>query len=316
MFNAPPDRTTEVFAQLPATLRAQDRHSRWASERFVDAGMHSFLEGPSFDLSGHLMLVDIAHGRIFGISPEGQFSVRAQYDGEPNGLKIHRDGSIYIADHHHGIMRLAPGAATPELICKGPRGGHFLGVNDLFFARNGDLYFTDQGDSDLLAPTGRVYRLRGDGTLDLLMQGLPSPNGLVLSPDERTLFIAVTKANAIWRTPLRADGSVGRVGLFVQLSGSAGGGPDGLAMDEEGNLAVAHPLMGAVWLFSPSGEPLLRVRSCAGAATTNIAYGGADRRTLYITESHTGSVLRCPMDVAGKTMFSHSASSAGVSLEP
>lgn len=306
MFNAPPEQATEVFASLPDSLRVAERPSRWAVARHADAAMHSFLEGPSFDRAGNLYTVDIAHGRILRISPKGEFSLVAQYDGEPNGLKIHRDGTLYIADHRHGILRLRPGGATPEPVCKGPAdGGSFLGVNDLFFARNGDLYFTDQGFSDLVQPTGRVFRLRAGGALELLLSGLPSPNGLVLTADEKALLVAVTKANAVWRVPLYPDGALGRVGLFIQMSGSAGGGPDGLAMDEAGNLAVAHPLMGAVWLFSPMGEPLLRVRSCSGAATTNLAYGGVDRKSLYITESHTGTVLRCPMPVAGREMYSH-----------
>ena len=70
---------------------------------------------------------------------------------------------------------------------------------------------------------------------------------------------------------------------FIQLSGGLSG-PDGMAMDEQGNLAVVHAGFGTVWHFSPQGEPLARIRSCAGIRTTNIAYGGPDRRTLYITE--------------------------------
>jgi gluconolactonase len=104
--------------------------------------------------------------------------------------------------------------------------------------------------------------------------------------------------------PLLADGSTTKVGLFIQLSGGLAG-PDGLALDEQGNLAVAHAGLGTVWLFDPLGQPLYRVRSCAGLMTTNLAYGGADRRGLYITESETGSILRATMPVAGKTMFSH-----------
>ena len=94
-----------------------------------------------------------------------------------------------------------------------------------------------------------------------------------------------------------------RVGLFIQMSG--GIGPDGMAMDAEGNLAVAHARAGTVWLFSPIGEPVVRVRSPAGLATTNIAYGGGDGRTLYIVESETGSILTARMPVPGRPMYSH-----------
>jgi len=98
------------------------------------------------------------------------------------------------------------------------------------------------------------------------------------------------------------DGTVAKVGTFIQLSG--GGGPDGLAIDEAGNLAVAHIGIGAVWLFSETGEPMLRVQSTLGRHTTNMAYGGPDRRSLFITESATGTILRAEMPVAGRIMFS------------
>jgi gluconolactonase len=92
----------------------------------------------------------------------------------------------------------------------------------------------------------------------------------------------------------------------VQLSGGPGG-PDGLALDEAGNLAVAHFGLGCVWVFSPHGEPLYRVNSCRGRLTTNIAYGGADQRIMFITESESGCILRAEMPEPGRPMYSHQA---------
>ena len=91
---------------------------------------------------------------------------------------------------------------------------------------------------------------------------------------------------------------------FIQLSGSTAG-PDGLALDEEGNLAVVHAQAGTVWVFSRIGEPLYRIRSCTGLRTTNVAYGGVDRRTLYITEADQGAILRVTLPQPGKLMYSH-----------
>lgn len=307
MYGAPPELMAEVFAELPAEFRAASQPSRWAVERHADPFMHSFLEGPSFDREGRLYVVDIPRGRIFRVSREGAFSLFVEYDGEPNGLRIHRDGTLYVADHRRGILKFDPVSAAMEAVCDGYQGRPFYGVNDLTFSAGGDLYFTDQGESDLVQPFGRVFRVRPGGEPELVKGGFPSPNGLVLSPDERHLLVAVTKSNAVWRVPLHPDGTSGRVGLFVQLSGSAGGGPDGLAMDEAGNLAVAHPLGGSVWLFNALGEPVLRVRSPTGPVTTNLAYGDDHRCTLYITESRTGSILCCRMPVPGRTLYSHSA---------
>ncbi|HTO50173.1 MAG TPA: SMP-30/gluconolactonase/LRE family protein [Burkholderiales bacterium] len=305
MFVAPPDQETELFTRVPDALRFKNRASEWVRIRRGGAPTDCFLEGPSFDRQGNLYVVDIAYGRILRISPAGEWTVTAEYDGAPNGLKIHKDGTIYIADHKWGIMKMDPATGKVEPHCVRSGFDSFLGVNDLFFAANGDLYFTDQGASDLREPNGRVFRLRAAGKLELILGGLASPNGLVMTPDEKALLLAVTRANCIVRLPLAPDGSLGKVGLFIQLSGSAGGGPDGLAIDEAGNLAIAHAYMKTVWLFNTFGEPILRIRSCAGLATTNIAFGGPDRKTLYITESQTGSILRCPMPAAGKPMYSH-----------
>jgi gluconolactonase len=79
-----------------------------------------------------------------------------------------------------------------------------------------------------------------------------------------------------------------------------------VCVDAEQNLAVAHAGFGTVWLYSYIGEPLCRVKSCAGLGTTNLAYGGADGKTLYITESASGAILRARMPVAGSVMYSHS----------
>ena len=227
----------------------------------------------------------------------------ATYDGEPNGLKIHRDGRIFIADHKQGLMLLDPRSGRVEAYFDRPHGERFKGLNDLIFAKNGDLYFTDQGESGLHDPTGRLYRLRIDGRLERLLDNVPSPNGLVLTPNEDILYLAVTRNNAVWRVPLLSDGGIGRVGIFIQLSG--GMGPDGMAMDAEGNLAVCHVGMGSVWLFSRLGRPIAEIQSCAGIGTTNAAYGGPERKTIYITDSETGTILSAKLDVAGKEMYSH-----------
>lgn len=306
MFAVPPDIKTEVFARLPDRYRVSSGHSRWVDIQRNGAPTGSFLEGPSFDKAGNLYVVDVPWGRIFRVSPAGEFNLVAEYEGEPNGLKIHRDGRIFVADYCHGIMNLDPASGKVTPFLDRAELDRFKGVNDLVFADNGDLYFTDQGLTGLHDPTGRLYRLSAkDGRLEAVLQGIPSPNGLVLNLDDSAVFVNVTRDNAVWRVPMMANGKAFKVGAFIRLSG--GGGPDGLAIDEAGNLAVAHLGLGSVWLFNPMGEPIARIRSCAGPLTTNVAYGGADRRTLYITESESGQILTAKLDVPGRRMFSHSA---------
>jgi gluconolactonase len=301
MFAAPPEIAATEFARVPDALRKQGPRSAWFDERPF-ASTHSFLEGPSFDREGNLWCVDMAWGRVFRVSPKGEFSLVAEYDGHPNGLKIHRDGRVFIADRKLGLLLLD--GAKPKPLLLGAGSGRFLGLNDLVFARNGDLYFTDQGETGLENPAGAVYCLRAGGGLDLVVDRLPGPNGLALNEDDSVLYLNLSRANAVWTVPLRG-GRVKRMSVFLQLSGSSGG-PDGIAVDAEGGLAVAHSGLGSVWLFSKAGEPLRRIRSHAGPRTTNLAYGGADGRTLYITESHSGTILQASLPVPGKPLFSHS----------
>ena len=303
-FNAPPLVPTTVFSRVPEALRRAGRDSDWHRGQPGTHPEHSLLEGPAFDRDGTLWCVDIPYGRIFRVSPTGQFSTAVEYAGEPNGLAIHRDGRIFIADYANGIMILDPksGEVTPYVTRV--RLERLKAVNDLVFASIGDLYFTDQGMTGLHDPTGRVFRVRADGRVDCLLDNIPSPNGIALDPAETTLYVAVTRANAVWRVPLLADGGVAKVGNFIQLSG--GGGPDGLAVDRDGNLAIAHIGLGVVWLFSVRGEPMARIQSANGFHTTNMAYGGPDGRTLFITESESGTLLQADMPVPGLKLFSHS----------
>ena len=305
MFAPPPVLESRVFARLPDAFRVKGRPSRWVDVNRQGAPTDNFLEGPSFDRAGNLYVVDIPWGRVFRVAPDGTFALVAEYDGEPNGLKIHRDGRIFITDYRRGLMLLDPASGVVTPVLERDRLEPFKGLNDLVFARNGDLYFTDQGLTGLHDPSGRLYRLRASGRLEVLLDNVPSPNGLVLTPDEKTLYLAVTRGNCVWRVPLLPDGGTMKVGVFVQLSGGLGGGPDGMAMDREGNLAVAHVGLGTVWQFSRLGEPRHRIRSATGIATTNLAYGGADGRTLYITESETGTILTAQLDVPGLPLFSH-----------
>ncbi len=301
MFAPPPRKTADIFAELPEPLRMHGEPSEWRDGQVGPLPEHSLLEGPAYDRDGRLWCVDIAYGRIFRVSPDGRFETMIRYDGEPNGLAFHADGRLFVADYKNGIMvfdresgRIAPFLQRHNL-------ERLKAVNDLTFASNGDLYFTDQGLTGMHDPTGRVFRVRADGTVDRLLDNVPSPNGLVVSPDGATLYVAVTRANAVWRVPLTPGGGVAKVGVFIQLSG--GGGPDGLAIDRDGGLAICHIGLGVVWLMTPRGEPAMRIDSPCGLHTTNTAFMPGGRKEIVITESETGTLLKCKVPVAGLPLF-------------
>lgn len=302
MFALPEALEATPFARYPDELRTGTPESGWNAGQPAGLAASSFLEGPSFDRSGLLWCVDIVNGRLLNIDAQGTFSVAVEYDGWPNGLKIRDDGLVFIADYKHGIMVHEPGSKVVKPYLVRASMERFKACNDLFFARNGDLYFTDQGLTGLHDPTGRLFRVKPDGRVDCLLSNVPSPNGLVMNLHEDAILLAVTRANAIWRVPLVGSG-VAKVGTFLQLSG--GVGPDGLALDASGGLLVAHAGMGAVWVFNMRGEPVQRVNTPGGNLSTNLAFGGPDNHDVFITESSCGQIYRARVREPGKAMMSH-----------
>ena len=296
LLRQPEVRDLRPFTRMPDRFR-RTVTSAWGDANRPGQATDSFLEGPVFDRDGNLYVTDIPFGRVFRIDPQGDWELVAEWDGEPNGLKFLDDRHLLVADYRNGLMAcdVTTGEVRPYLQRRNSE--RFKGVNDLVFDSRGNLYFTDQGQTGLHDPTGRLYRLCADGRLDCLLDNVPSPNGVALSPDERVLYLAVTRANQVWRVPLLSDGGVAKVGAFFTSHGPSG--PDGLAVDERGRVIVANPGLGVVWVLDPRAEPDVILRSCAGSSLTNIAFGGPERKTLYCTESVTGSILVADLEVAG-----------------
>ncbi|KTB63751.1 gluconolactonase [Pseudomonas fluorescens] len=305
LYAPPRDLSTRVFTTLPEAFW-KDGDSDWVRANKPGQKVKSFLEGPSFDRDGNLYVTDIPYGRILRIDPQGHWTLIAEYDGWPNGLKIHRDGRIFIADYKQGILTLAPhtSAVTPFLTHSRSEG--FKGVNDLFFDAGGKLYFTDQGQTGQQDPTGRVYAYDLEKqTLTRLIDNGPSPNGLVMDLAQNALFVAMTRGNAVWRLPIQRDGGTSKAGIFTTMAGGVSGA-DGMALDSEGNLYVCDAGNGCVWVFDPHAVPLYRIRSCTqGRTLTNLAFGGEGNRQLFITDSSTGSILVADLPHSGQPMFSH-----------
>lgn len=299
LLDPPAVRELDVFTRVPARYRQRGR-SAWADANQGGREIDSFLEGPVFDLAGNLYVTDIPYGRVFRIDPKGDWDLVAQWDGEPNGMKFLSPTALLVTDYRNGLMVVDVRSAEVRPFLTRRNTESFKGVNDLTFDSQGNLYFTDQGQTGLHDPTGRVYRLTPAGRLDLLLSNVPSPNGIVLSPDEKFLFVAVTRGNCVWRMPVLADGSVSKTGQFFTSYGPSG--PDGLAMDESGRLLVANPGLAFIWVLNHRAEPVQVLRGTPGHSLTNLAFGGTDRKTLYVTDSTSGDILRIEMDVPGMTI--------------
>ena len=258
-------------------------------------------EGPAFDRNGNLHFVNWSSSSIVCVTPDGVAGEFFNTGGIPAGLAFHRDGSLYVADEGddiHGILRIAGGQAT--ILANSYDGEALNGANDLVFDRNGVLYFSDPWRSSLEHPIGGFYRLYPAGTLERIDQGLAFPNGVALNPAEDAVYLAETYRNRILRYPIGSDGRIGPREEFSQLPGDHG--PDGMAFDEAGNLYVAHYGGGKVAVFSPAGELTEEIR-IPGAHVTNVAFGGPDRKTLYVTDVQTASVYRTRVDIPGLALF-------------
>lgn len=289
--NPPKVRDLEVFSSMPDRFRRRGESNAWCLANRGGLATDSFLEGPVLDAHGNLYVTDIPYGRIFRVDAKGDWTLVAEYDGEPNGMKLVSDHEMLVADYRRGLLAIdvTDGRMREHLPRRNSES--FKGVNDLTLDARGNVYFTDQGQTGLHDPTGRVYRLAADGRLDLLLSNAPSPNGIVLSRDQRFLFVAMTRGNCVWRMPVLPDGSVSKAGQFFSSHGPSG--PDGLALDPQGQLIVCNPGLGVAWILDEYAEPLQILQAGRGISLTNVAVHASGM--AYFTDSTNGRILRAQL---------------------
>ena len=293
-------------------------------------------EGPVWMPAGFLLFAEIPSNSIYKWTPDGHLTIFMQPSGytgtapyggpEPgsNGMTLDARGRLTVAGHaKRSVWRLetsdqqryAQENAPITVLAETYQGKRLNSPNDLVYKSDGSLYFTDppyglrtQSDSDpekQLQMNG-VYRLRGalqqpagappkEENLQLLTTDLPRPNGIAFSPDERYLYVNNSGDRKIWmRYPVKADGTLGTGTVFHDASADqAPGGPDGMKVDVQGNVYSTGP--GVIWIFSPEGKHLGTIGTPEKAG--NLAFGDADRKTLYITASST--IYRVRVNVPG-----------------
>jgi gluconolactonase len=269
------------------------------------AGGHDWLEGPVWRRSGgYLLFSDIPKNTIYRWQDGTGVSVflrPAGFTGPTplgvelgsNGLTIDRQDRLVMADHgNRQIARLDESNYTKTTLADRYDGKRFNSPNDLVYHSNGDLYFTDPpygltGRNESPAkelPFNGIYRLTATGELTLLTREFSMPNGIALSPDERTLYVSGISSGApLWMAyDLAADGTIARGRVLFDATPLAQqgrrGSPDGMKVDRAGNLFATGP--GGVLVITPDGRHLGTVRT--GQSTANCAFGD-DGSTLYMT---------------------------------
>jgi gluconolactonase len=285
----------------------------------------NYCEGVVFDHDGNGY---ISHGEDITIfTPDGKnriwmtTSVFEEKNGKkvkvttgaPNGHKVLADGTHLVCDaSHHAVLHLSKegkilGKASGE--CDGKQ---LRGPNDLTLDPRGGIWFTDPGGSDDKKPIGTIHYVDAKGKTHLIAEGLAFPNGIVLRPDGKTLLVAESKKNRVLEYEVKGPGKVGAMKVFTDLPEKAGeqidNQPDGMCLDKDGNLYVAHYGMKQVQVLDTKGKVIRRYPG-GNLTTSNVGFFGPKMNQLYITgalgaESSRGALFRIELDgVEGLTIL-------------
>ena len=247
------------------------------------AGEFAFTEGPTCDAKGDLFFTDQPNDRILRWSAAGELSVFLKPAGRSNGMFFDAEGRlIACADERNELWAITPDG-KPTTLWKGFRGELLNGPNDVWVHPNGGMYFTDPfykrpwwSHSTMPQDGQHVYYLSPEAReLVRVTEDLVQPNGIVGSPDGRTLFVADIGARKTWRYAIGADGRLGGKTLVCEH------GSDGITLDDEGNLYLTGD---GVRVFDPQGRQIEHI-AVPEPWTANVSFCGKDRRTLFITAS-------------------------------
>jgi gluconolactonase len=269
---------------------------------------------------GSVLVVEIEGGRLIRVAPDGHKEVVAELGGGPNGAAIGPDGKCYVCnnggfnwlyegDHTrpHGradayaggrIERVDLSTGAVEVLYTHCDGEPLKGPNDIVFDGKGGFWFTDYGKIyGRLMDRGALFYALADGSM-IKEAAFPilSPNGVGLSPDGKTVYVSETETSRLWSYPIIGPGEVAKEPWPSPNGGKLVGGPggyqrfDSLAVEANGNICVATLVRGGITVFSPSGE-ILEFHEASEGYSTNIAFGGPDLKTAYITLSGYGTLI-------------------------
>ena len=244
-----------------------------------------FTEGPAADRSGNVYFSDIPNERIHKVDKQGKLSVFRAKSNRANGLMVNAKGEIVACEMAGRVVAISPDRKKVRVLADKYQGKRFNAPNDLIIDTQGGVYFTDPGfGAPQPLPQGRtaVYYLAPDGKVTRLIDNLGQPNGITLSPDEKTLYVIPTGPAEMMAYPVRSPGKLGKGREFCTLrgeDGKKGTGGDGCAMDSKGNLYVTSSI--GVQVFNPAGKYLGYIAFPEQPA--NVKFGGPDRKTLYVT---------------------------------
>lgn len=262
-------------------------------------GGFQFTEGPAADREGSLYFSDVRGDKLYKVDAKGELSTILDPSHHTNGLMVNAAGNIVACEMDGRLVEANPKTKEVKSLADGYDGKRFNAPNDLVIDRDGGVYFTDPHFSaPMPLPQGvRAFYYRApDGKVTRLGAVEAAPNGIILSPDEKTLYVIPSGQAAMLAYAIEGPGKIGQQRVFCTLKQAAGkttGGGDGLTVDTKGNLYITSAL--GLQVFSPQGSLLGIIEFPEQPA--NCTFGGKDNKTLYATART--SLYSVPMEATG-----------------
>jgi gluconolactonase len=259
----------------------------------------SFTEGPAADRDGNVYFSDIPQSKIWKVDTKGKLTLFRDKSNRANGLMVNAKGEVVACEMAGQVAAYGADGKTRRVLADKHDGKRFNAPNDLVIDKQGGIYFTDPAfGAPMPLPQGKtaVYYLSTDGKTTRLIDDLPNPNGVILSPDEKTLYVIPSGQADMMSYPVESPGKIGKGKVFCTLrqrKGSGFTGGDGLTVDVKGNLYITSAL--GLQVFDPSGKYLGLI--ALPEMPANVTFGGADFKTLYVTART--SLYTIQMEVAG-----------------
>lgn len=261
----------------------------------VDHVFSQGIEGPAVDAQGNLYAVSFGKDGTIGVvdkKDNAQLFVTLPEGSTGNGIRFDRKGFMYVADYSgHKVLKIDPKTKAISVYAHSDKMNQ---PNDIALARSGVIYASDPKWSD---STGNLWMIATDGTVTLLEANMGTTNGVEVSTDEKHLYVNESVQRKVWKYDIDVKtGDVKNKRLLIEFPDH---GLDGMRCDEQGNLYIARYAAGEVAVVSPHGTVLERIK-LKGQKPTNVAFGGIDGKTVYVTLQDRGAIETFSTSRAGR----------------
>ena len=271
-----------------------------------------FTEGPVWMPQGYLLFSDIPGNMIYKWNPTGEVEHFRYPSQNANGQAVDPEGRLITCEHKTRRVSRTLADGTIVVVADQYDGKRLNSPNDVIVKSDGTIYFTDPvahtvPRDELEQGCNGVYRVRTDGTVERLVENMVHPNGLAFNPDEHILYVVDTAREQLLAFDVLADGTLGASRILLDLehpqTGFFSSGPDGMAVDELGNLYVTAA--DGIWIFQPDGRWIgnlvTRFDQRHAEPSVNLTWGGEDRKTLFIAACSSIYTFRMKVSGAGWT---------------